>query len=52
MFGVESLGGSARAAVMVGAVLGEAGVLYVTYGAAERAFGSAMIDAVAGETEE
>jgi len=39
MFGIESLGGNAQAAVLVGAVLVEALVLYVGYGWLERRFG-------------
>jgi hypothetical protein len=49
MLGVESLGGWAQAAVVIGLVLVEAIVLYVGYGALERLVGSAITDAIRGE---
>ncbi|MFB6077991.1 MAG: hypothetical protein ABEJ80_03315 [Halarchaeum sp.] len=49
MLGIESLGGSAAAAATVGAVLAEAMVLYVGYGALTRIVGSHALDALGGE---
>ncbi|WP_435319855.1 DUF7512 family protein [Haloarchaeobius sp. TZWSO28] len=48
MFGIESLSGNAQAAVLIGIVLAEAGVLYVGYGLLERVFGPAIRDALRG----
>jgi hypothetical protein len=49
MFGVESLGGLADAAVTVGIVLGEAMALYVGYGALARLVWPPVVDALRGE---
>jgi hypothetical protein len=42
MFGIESLGGNAQAAVLVGLVLVEALVLYVGYGWLETVLGPSL----------
>ncbi|NHN49218.1 hypothetical protein G9464_16690 [Halostella sp. JP-L12] len=49
MIGVESLGGWSQAAAVIGAVLLEAIVLYVGYGALERFLGPSITDAIRGD---
>jgi len=48
MFGIESLGGNAQAAVLVGIVLAEAVILYVGYGFLERVFGPVLTRVLQG----
>jgi hypothetical protein len=48
MFGIESLGGNAQAAVLIGLVLLEAIVLYVGYGLLESALARRVIDLIRG----
>ncbi|WP_336037713.1 DUF7512 family protein [Halobacterium yunchengense] len=49
MFGIGSLSGNAQAVTLVGIVLVEAVVLYVVYGALERAFGEYFVGLLRGE---
>jgi hypothetical protein len=49
MIDVTSLPVAVRAAVLIGAVLAEAAVLYVGYGALTRALGPSVKRAVGGE---
>jgi hypothetical protein len=48
MFGIETLGGNAQAAVLIGLVLLEAVVLYVGYGLLESALARRVIDLIRG----
>ena len=48
MFGIETLGGNAQAAVLIGLVLLEAVVLYVVYGLLESALARRVIDLIRG----
>jgi hypothetical protein len=48
MFGIETLGGNAQAAVLIGLVLLEAIVLYVGYGLLESALARRVIDLIRG----
>ncbi|MFB6243108.1 MAG: hypothetical protein ABEH80_03330 [Halobaculum sp.] len=48
MFGFESLSGTAQAVLVIGAVLVEALLLYVGYGALERAVGPKITEALRG----
>ncbi|MFC7095846.1 DUF7512 family protein [Halobaculum marinum] len=48
MFGLETLDGNALAAVLVGAVLAEALVLYVGYGLLESTLGERVNELVGG----
>jgi hypothetical protein len=47
-FGIETLGGNARAAALIGLVLVEAVVLYVGYGALESALARRVTELVRG----
>ena len=49
MFGIETIGASAQAAMEVGLVLAESIVLYVGYGALDRTVGSTVLDALVRE---
>jgi len=49
MFGIETLGGNAQAAALVGVVLVEAMVLYVGYGALTAALSPTVRKAIGGE---
>ncbi|SEW31423.1 DUF7512 family protein [Natrinema salifodinae] len=49
MFGLETLGGSAQAAMTVGLVLAEAIALYVGYGAMTRLAGPTARNALRGD---
>ena len=49
MLGIESLSGTERAVALVGIVLVEAAVLYVGYGALERAVGPTVAKVLRGE---
>jgi len=49
MFGIETLGGSVGAVVLIGIVLLEAIVLYVGYGALERFLGPRIARLLRGE---
>ena len=42
-------GGSVDAAMLIGAVLLEAAILYVGYGAVEQAFGRRVVERIRGE---
>lgn len=48
MLAISGLPAAAEAGVLIGAVLLEAIVLYVGYGLAEQAFGSAVIERLKG----
>lgn len=48
MFGIETLGGNAQAAVLIGLVLGEAVLLYVGYGALESALARRVTELIRG----
>jgi hypothetical protein len=48
MFGAESLGGNAQAAVLIGAVLVEAAVPYVGYGALAAVLGRRVTALIGG----
>ena len=49
MFGIETLSGTAQAAVLVGIVLAEALALYVGYGGLTRLLAPVVADVVGGE---
>jgi hypothetical protein len=49
MFGIENLTGPTGAAILIGAVLLEALVLYVGYGALERVLGPTIAKMLRGE---
>jgi hypothetical protein len=49
MFGIETLGGTERAAVLVGIVLLEAVLLYVGYGTLERLVGPVVTRVLKGD---
>ncbi|WP_232701780.1 DUF7512 family protein [Halobacterium wangiae] len=49
MFGLENASGVGGAALVVGVVLLEAILLYVSYGALERLLGPTLVDALRGE---
>jgi hypothetical protein len=48
MFGIETLGGNAQAAALIGIVLVEAIILYVGYGALESALARRVVELVRG----
>lgn len=48
MFGIESLGGNAQAAALIGIVLLEAAILYVGYGVLESALARRVTDLIRG----
>jgi hypothetical protein len=49
MFGIETLEGPLRAAVLVGIVLGESIGLYLGYGALERYAGPVLVRVIQGQ---